>query len=188
MQSITIERLKEISALSESVPEPFRLKCFELLLAHSLTTDQPPKGKEEHPKGKEQKSDNKSKAEFILPIDIKAFLNQYSFDETILHKLFMIEGSEIRPIYRLDIHKKAQAQMAYALLIALENAMLSGEFKFTIEALRQRCTDQKCYDGSNFMTILERNKGFYKSYDPKKDLFLSPDGKAELANILEQYK
>ncbi|MEW5798642.1 MAG: hypothetical protein AB1728_06515 [Bacteroidota bacterium] len=185
MASITPEKLKEISNLAENVPEAFRLKCFELLLAHSLAGDQPPKEKKEPHKDTEQK---KGASDFVLPIDVKAFLNQYSLEESIIQKLFFIEGSEIRPLYKLNIHKKAKAQMSHALLMALENALSSGEFKFTVDGLRQRCIDQKCYDKPNFMAVLERNKNLYKSYDPKKDIHLSTDGKTELADVIEKIK
>ena len=187
MASITAEKLKEITTLAESVPEAFRLKCFELLLAHALAGDQPSREKKEHPKEGEMKK-TPGTTNFILPIDVNAFLNQYSLEDAILQKLFFIEGSEVRPVYTLNIHKKAKAQMSHALLMALENALSTGEFKFTIEALRQRCIDQKCYDKPNFMAVLERNKSLYKSYDPKKDIFLSTDGKGELADVLEQFK
>ena len=36
MTKITSEQLKEISNLAESVPDQFRVKCFELLLANHL--------------------------------------------------------------------------------------------------------------------------------------------------------
>jgi hypothetical protein len=186
MPSITPEKLKEITALAESVPEAFKLKCFELLLTHFLAGDQPPKEKKLQPKEDEQERGS-SKTDFILPIDVKAFLNQYSLEESILQKLFLIEGSEIRPVYKLNIHKKAKAQMSHALLLALENALSSGEFKFAVDALRQRCIEQKCYDKPNFMAVLDRNKNLYKSYDPKKDIHLSTDGKAELADVFEQF-
>lgn len=187
MSSITADKLKEISALAESVPEPFRLACFELLLGHFLTGKEPAKDKKEYTDEGEPKHETK-KAEFIVPIDVKAFLNQYSIEGSVLGKLFFIEGSQIRPVYKLDIHKKAKAQISHALLMAFENALFSGEFKFTVDSLRQRCVDQKCLDAPNFLAVLERNKGLYKSYDPKQEIFLSTDGKAELADLLEQFK
>lgn len=186
MSTITPDKLKEIASLAESVPEPFRLKCFELLLNHTLEGVRPSKDTKEHT------DDGKAKqtrhAEFIVPVDVKALLNQYSLQDEILQKIFFIDGSEIRPIYKLNIHKKAKAQMAHALLISLENALANGEFKFTVETLRQRCIDQKSYDKPNFLAVLERNKNLFKSYDPQKEIHLSTDGKAELADFLEQFK
>lgn len=185
MAKITIEQLKEISNLSESVPEPFRLKCFELLLSDYLS-------KETNFSEKDTKEDVHKKTSehkvFIIPIDVKAFLNQYTIDESILKKLFFIENNEICPIYELSIHKKAKAQMAHALIMSLENALLSGEFKFSVAALRQRCNDRKCFDTANFQAILKKNKNLFKSLNPEKDVYLSADGKAELADVLEEFK
>lgn len=187
MTKITSEQLKEISNLAESVPEQFRVKCFELLLAHHLSSHETQTG-EKSKKEETHKKTSDHKSTFIIPIDVKAFLNQYTIDESILSKLFFIENNEIRPIYELSIHKKTKAQISHALIMSLENSLLTGEFKFNVEALRQRCTDKKCLDAPNFMAILKKYKDFFKSFDSTKDVYLSTDGKTELADILEEFK
>ena len=181
---ITTQKLKEITDLAESVPEAFRLKCFELLLSHHLSSVQEAKnGTKGTPK--ETKTEF-LKQTFILPIDVKAFLNQYSIDEVVLKKLYFIEGYNVRHIYNLKVHKKAAAQIQHALLMSLENALINGEFRFKIETLRQRCKDLKCFDTANFMAILKKNSSLFKSLDDEEAVFLSTDGKAELANIIEE--
>jgi hypothetical protein len=181
---ITTEKLKEITELAESVPEPFRLKCFELLLSHHLSAQETKHDTKVTPKG-ETKTEF-PKHTFVLPIDVKAFLNQYSIDEAVLSKLYFIEGNNVRPIYNLKAHKKAAAQIQHALLMSLENALINGEFRFNIEALRQRCKDLKCFDAANFMAILKKNSSLFKDLDDEEAVFLSTDGKAELANVIEE--
>jgi len=181
---ITTEKLKEIADLAKSVPEVFQLKCFDLLLSHYLsgqvvkhdTVKIPPEMKRES-----------RRQPFVLPIDIKAFLNQYTLDVAVLNKLYYTEGKNIRPVYKLKVHKKATAQIQHALLMALENAFTSGEFKFNIKTLRQRCRDLKCIDSANFTAILRKNAALFKnlSLDDEESVFLSSEGKAKLADIIE---
>jgi hypothetical protein len=43
----------------------------------------------------------------------------------------------------------------------------------------------KCYDKANFMANLKNNQKYFKSVDTDP-LVLSPDGKSELADIIEE--
>jgi hypothetical protein len=179
---ITVEELKEITELAESVPEQFRLKCFELLLSHHLSSQ------EKAPELKvKQKTTEPGASGFVLPIDVKVFIGQHSIDEASLEKLFFIEGGNIRPIYMLKTRKKATAQIQLALLMALENALMNGEFKFSIESLRQRCKeDFKCFDSANFAANLKNNTLLFNSLVDESAVFLSPDGKIQLADVIEK--
>lgn len=181
---ITKEKLKEITELAESVPDPFKLKCFELILMHKLSAEPGLSDEENSPKEEPKKVFPEQT--FIVPIDVKAFLSQYSLNENVINKLYFIEGNNIRPIYTLKVHKKARAQIQHALLLALENALISQEFKFNTDTLRQRCKDLKCLDTANFTAILKKNSSLFKSLDDEEAVFLSTDGKAELADVIEE--
>lgn len=186
MSSITNEELQKIVELANSVPEEYRQKCFELLLANTLQAKQPViqtppaenKGAEIHTPVKQQP--------FILPIDVRAFLSQYGLNESVLWKFFIRDGDEIRPIYQLKVTKKGTAQIHHALMQTLENAIVKGQFQVDVETLRNRCVDQKCYDSTNFSANLKNNAKLFKSLDVDQPLSLSPDGKSELAELLEQ--
>lgn len=182
MAIISDDELQEIVRQAETVPQDYRVKCFELLLAHALgqlsqrgvppatpTPPTPPVSRE-----------------LILPIDVKAFLTQYGLEETVIRKYFLIQGQEIRPIYRLSVTKKARAQVQHSLMIALESALSTGAFQVNIEALRARCHDQNHYDSANFMKTIRENANLYKAIDDVDVLTLSPDGKSELAELLEE--
>jgi hypothetical protein len=186
MASVNKDDLKKIVELANSVPEEYRHKCFELLLARALqettlaTAPGPPAGGGTVPPPGPPK--------FVLPIGVKAFLNQYVLDESLLRKFFHAEGDQVLPIYKLSTDKKAGAQIEHALMMALESAITSGQFQVDVGALRQRCTEHKCYDPANFMPILRRNAKLFKKIDTDEPLTLSPDGKAELAELLESLK
>jgi hypothetical protein len=177
MKLLTAEKLKEIVELTNTVPPEYRQKCFDLLLSYALKslTPPPPPPPPPPPGGP-----------FILPIDVKAFLSQYGLDEAKLWKLYFIDGGEIRPIYQLTETKKSRVQIQHALLMALESALLTGQFQVGIEALRTRCNEQKCYDKINFMTNLKTYKGLFKAVEKDQPLVLSPEGKSELSDIIEQ--
>ncbi len=187
MSTITTEELQKIVELANSVPEEYRQKCFELLLGNALQTKQPTAPIP--PAGKtivEIPTPPKDQQPFILPIDVKAFLSQYGLDESLLWKFFLKEGKEIRPIYQLKAVKKAAVQIQHGLMLTLENAIINGQFQVEIETLRSRCVDQKCYDSSNFTKNIKDNVKLFKSIANDEPLVLSPDGKSELAELLEQ--
>lgn len=190
MSTITAEELQKIVELANTVPEEYRQKCFELLLGHALQAKYhaplvipaatagalPPS------------TPPPTHKPFVLPIDVKAFLSQYGLDESVLWKFFLVEGEEIRPIYQLQVTKKARAQIQHALMMALENAITTGQFQVDVVALRARCNDQKCFDATNFVKNIKDNAKLFKSIANDQPMSLSPDGKSELADLLEQLK
>ncbi len=187
MLKITIAELKEIVELVNTVPDEYRPKCFELLLNHALSqlpvsTAAPPTTVMHTP------ASTPLSKPFILPIDVKAFLTQYGLDESLLWKFFLVEDSEIRPIYQLKAAKKAAAEIQHALMMCLETAISTGQFQVAIESLRTRCQDQKCYDLPNFMKNINYKANLFKAILEDQPLILSPEGKSELAELLEKLK
>src|SRR3989304_7096268 len=183
---ITVEELKKIVALVKTVPEEFRQKCFELLLNHALqTVTTAPTATPITQRIQVPPPATKHK-QYLLPMDVKAFLSQYGINESLLWKFFLAEGTEIRPIYHIKTTKKAKAQIHLALLLALQTAISSGQFQVDIETLRNQCSELKCYDGANFMKNLKSSEHLFKTIAIDQPLTLSPDGKSELADLLEE--
>ena len=185
---ITAEELKKIVELANTVPEEYRQKCFELLLSYSLRSVTSPREGLSGAVNKPALSQEKTQKKFILPIDVKAFLSQYGLNESVLWKYFLVEGSEIRPIYHLKATQKARAQIQYALMIALETAISTGQFVVDAEKLRTRCQYQNCYDSANFMKNIKDKAELFKSIANDQPMPLSPVGKSELADLIEQLK
>ncbi|MEM2997575.1 MAG: hypothetical protein QW542_01345 [Thermoproteota archaeon] len=174
--------IKNIISILEGVPEPYRQKSFEILLTIflqrelALVTSKPPEekmGEIAVPTGK-----------FVIPIDVKAFLQQQNVPEECLAKLFYMTGTEIRPIYNITTTKKTTAQIQLALLSALENALKGGKFEFSIEEVRQKCTEHKCYDASQFKGYFKKRSKLFKDLSDEEHVELSPDGKVELAETI----
>jgi hypothetical protein len=191
MSLITEEELKKIVGLSNSVPQEYRLKCFELLLEHSLIQVRLPALRQEKNEAVLRSLESRvtpQQKKLVLPIDVKAFLSQYGLMDSLLWKYYHAEGGEVRPIYQLKTHKKARAQIEHALMMSLESALTTGQFQVMPESLRARCQEQKCYDSANFMKNLKASSQLFKSINGDEPLTLSPDGKSELAELLENLK
>jgi hypothetical protein len=174
-------KIKEFIDVAEKFTEPYRQKIFEVLLTDYLKGMQRAK----EPLEKAEAPPTPMPEKFIIPIDVRAVLSQYGVAEESIQKLFLTQGSEIRPIYSIKTTKKSEAQMQVALLTALENALKpSGRFEFSIEDVRQRCISQKVYDSANFATYFKSNSKLFEDLDDKEHVKLSPDGKSELAEAI----
>ena len=99
----------------------------------------------------------------------------------------MQEG-EIRHIYKISTTTKSKAQIEAALLMALENTIKdpNKKFEFSSEQVRQRCVDLQLYDMKNFATHFKNNEKYFKSLDDLEHIVLSAEGKAELAETINQ--
>src|SRR6266516_652455 len=172
------ELAKQAAKIAEKVPEKFQTQCFEILFQSFITSrlpSQPPSKAEGESKAE---ANLKPSAEFVVPIDVRAFLQQNNVPEESLPKLFLMQGNEVRPTYKIQTTKKAKAQIQIAMLTALENALRGSKFDFDIENIRQRCKDLRCYDSPNFDSIFKRNMGLFKGLEDVEHVELSPDGRA----------
>jgi hypothetical protein len=175
--------IQEIITLVEKLDEKYRQKCFEVLLdfylhkEFQLATKPKPTVEPEEPKGEK---------EFIIPIDVRAFLQTYEVPEETVGKLFLIEKNETRPIYKITTTKKSEAQIQLALLAALENAVQKqgNKFEFSIEKVREQCQKHKVYDLANFRAYFKNNIKLFKSLDDEEHVELSPEGQTELAEVM----
>jgi hypothetical protein len=168
--------------IAEKLPELYREKCFETLLNHYLGTTPNQSTRLTQVTDTELP---KEQAKFTIPLDVRAFLTQYKVPEDTLHRLFLIEWPEIRPIFVLKKTKSATAQIRLALLRALENALHpEGRFEFSFEEVKKSCQTHGVYDASNFKNNFNNNAKFFRGLKAEKNVELSPDGKAELADTI----
>jgi hypothetical protein len=174
----------EIIDLAEELDERYREKCFEILLnfyLHGTKLSTEASSEETQTDGER----NDDREEFLLPIDVRAFLQQNRISEEIIDKLFLIQKDAIRPIYKITTTKKAKAQIQIALLTALENIIRKqgNKLEFSVEDVRKRCQNLNVYDGANFRRHFSNNLRLFKSLD--KDIVeLSPEGQTELADVI----
>lgn len=174
-------KIKEFVEIAEKLPEQYREKCFEVLLLKYLNTQSFEKRVPEV-----TRAPIVSAQQFGLPIDVKAFLSQYMIAEDSVRKLFYIEGTEIRPIYQIKATESvATAQVQIALLTALENALKPERgFQFSFEEVKNRCKERGIDYGTNFRNNFKNSLRLFKGLKDEAHVELSPDGKAELADVI----
>jgi hypothetical protein len=176
-----LSKINQFVEIAEKLPERYREKCFEVLLSGFLRTG----GSSEKPPENAAPATSESGKKFIIPIGVRATLQQYNVPEDTLEKIFLMDGNEISPKYKIKTTKKSDAQVQVALLTALENALKpNGKFEFATETVRTKCQDLGVYDGGNFTTHFRNNSRFFKSLSDKEHVELSPEGKQELAETM----
>ena len=178
------EKIEEIIEITKKCPANLQEKCFELLVAPLIKMQ--PTTHPEKEKIKSTKKEEEKKHEVLIPLEVKAFIQQYDVSEEKLHKLYLIELNNVIEIYKISTTKKAEAQIQISLLTALKNAILGNKFKFSIEYVRKKCEDYKAYDRANFKSIFKKqsNKKLFKSLEDKENIELSTEGKQKLADII----
>lgn len=182
MLSLNLEDIKsrfdEIVEIADSLPEKYQQAGFALLLSKLIDVTIMSHAPAPLP------TDDITKKDFIIPIDARAFLQQYSVPEEKLNKLFLMEKEEVRSIYKLTTTVKREAQIQISLLLALENALKDIGFEFNYEEVRKKCQDFKVLDKANFSSIFKRNADLFENMEEKEHIKLSPDGKSELADFI----
>ena len=178
------QKILEIIEIVEDLPEKYSEKAFEILLSNAISPIQKPIIPE-HSMVVEPPTPSGIPDNFVIPIEVRAFLQQYELDESVIAKIFIIENDTIFPTYSLKTTVKTQAQIQVSLLAALQNALSTGDFVFDIEYARNRCRDLKVYDKKNFRTYYRNNVSLFRDLD-SNNIELSPDGKSELADVIRE--
>ena len=177
-------KIKEFIEIAEKFSEPYRQKIFEVLLADYLRSKAAEKAAE-IPETVAPAPAPTPAPRCVISIGVRALLQQYNVPEDRIAKMFLIEGEEIQPTYHLKTTVIADAQIQLALLTALENALRAGgKFEFSVEAVRERCKELKAYDAPNFKANFKKNENLFKSLKDEEHVELSPEGKAELAEVI----
>ncbi len=176
-------KIKEFIDIAEKFDERYRQKIFEVLLTNFLRGTQAQKEVPEKAQALAPVAAGLQK--FVIPIGVRAILQQYNVPEENIEKLFVIQGNEIHPKFKITTTTKSVAQIQVALLTALENALKGGKFEFSTDTVRARCKDDYAvYDAANFKTHFRNNAKFFKDLSDEEHVELSPDGKAELAEVI----
>jgi hypothetical protein len=155
------EDIKEISDIASSAPEPFRNKCFEVLLSALLAeregvdrgTDR--RKDKEKDNGEDDKKDDKNKDTRTgdsLPIQsqLRVFMRKTGVTEAELSKIVLVENNEVHFIQEPHPDTNRDGQMEWSLLLALKNALLKNELEADPEEIRSKCIDAGFYDKANF--------------------------------------
>jgi len=191
------EELPRILEIVEQVPEPFKLRCFELLFSHLLESAERPRPEEPSP------TPPGGPTEFYLPsavpaapagspppipAKVRAYLRRHDITEVQLRRVVMIEGAEAHFIREPHDVPNAVGQIQWALLLALRNALTgtSGALEVDPEAVRSICIEKGLYDRNNFAANFKRNAELFRGemVSQGESRPLSDEGERRLADII----
>jgi len=197
------EKIEEFAAIARDLPDNLQVICFELLLrshleqltGNRLTKDPPsnPSAGAVPPTETKRPADAGAKQDDVKASDLhlkaKRFIERYGISLEQINNLFFKEDTQLKPLYEdLKTTRTSESQIRITLLLALRSAITTGEFEADVEAIRQECTERKCYDGNNFGNNFNNNKSFFdfKKYTKNiKSVKLSDSGRKQLADTIK---
>lgn len=186
--------VKEISEIAASVPEKFRDKCFELLLANLLKNEsgsQADKGKDDTDKGKlDVKDDKGAKSSIPMTTQLRLLMKKTGVTTEELEKLIMYDSSDVHFIKEPHDVGIAKGQNEWALLLALKNAIVNDSLTTDPEDVRSLCQEKGFYDKANFATNFKSAKYaklFKSALVPQGAAEpLSSEGQDELGKLIKR--
>lgn len=197
--TVDYEKIKrevaEIAEIAASVPEPFRDKCFELLLSHLLGASSGGSAGEADERGsiQENAGGGGGTQDGITPLPIQSqlrvFMNKTGVSKQELESVVMFEDGEAHFIREPTPKNVAAGQMEWALLLALKNAVENNKLETDPEDVRSMCQEKGFYDKSNFSANFKKpaNSALFRKAlegqgEPQP---LSNDGQAALAKLVK---
>lgn len=187
----------EIVEIAQTVPEPFRERCFDVLLNALLNesnakppqriTPPDPNTLAAVPEPPTPPAAGMTTGELPLKGQMHLFMKRTGISEETLSKVVSYVDGEIHFIHDPKPANLAAGQIEWSLLSALKNAIENNVFSLDGDQIKQICDEKGFLDAKNFWAIFRRNdKLFAKaltSADPRQ--VLSGDGQAELAKLIE---
>ncbi|MCK4335049.1 hypothetical protein KAX06_09760 [candidate division WOR-3 bacterium] len=200
------DKVQEIVAIAQECPENLQQICFEVLLKNALGVQQPPAPSpapktEKEAAPEQEKKEPKSVVEAAaksqddlssadLHVKARRLLEKHDLSVDHLNQLFYKEGDEVLPLYDdLKTIRTSESQVRITLLQCLLNAMRTGDFQTTVEAVREEASTRKCYDKNNWGNNYTNNAGLFdfgKYSRNVKTITLSEQGKTELADVVKK--
>jgi len=182
--------LQSIVELCESIPQPYRNKCFEILLTAFLSPpSRRPAAAGPSAAALPARVGSPPEAEKIpLPSQVRLFMRKNAVTEGVLEAVFFFASGELHFIKEPSTSSAAEGQIQWALLLALKSGILNNTVVVDPEDVRSICQEKGFYDVANFTAIFKRKSKarlFNGLLEPQgESRALTPDGEAELAKLL----
>jgi hypothetical protein len=166
------QNLKEVLEIAEKCPEPYRVKCFEVLLK-TLASEQP----------------RETGASPVEAADVKAtgvpFFAQQNIQDEQWQKVFHSDGKNFGIIVN-DLKEKSTAkkQIKLALLLGIKSLLETSEPIIQKESLIELCKRYSCFDSSNFAQHMKNNKLLFLNRGNNWSLTIP--GQQEAAKVIKE--
>ncbi len=155
--------IKEIADIAAQLPEPFRDRCFSILLEHLVEQDTAlPPATPAHapaPAPPVQPPATVPPPPSSIPINtvIRVFMQRTSVTKEELERVVLVDGGDVHFIRDPAHGTVAKGQIEWALLLSLRNAFVSNEFSTDPEDVRSICQEKGFYDRANFAAVFKRD-------------------------------
>src|SRR5437879_7966209 len=94
-----VAKMKELAKIADELPEKYCEKTFEVLLKDFLWGLRETERTVSKTEGPELAVKAVAPQKFIIPISVRALLQQYEIPEETIQRLFVIDGEQIQPKY-----------------------------------------------------------------------------------------
>ncbi len=155
-------RIREISNIAVSMPPEFRQKCFELLMTHLLSGGTSPAPLA--PGAPAPLSGSAPPMPMPVPFNLgytggppmtallSAFVKKIGLTTEQFGRVIGYMHGKVIFFHEPETAKGAQAQIEWAYLLALKNAIVKGSFSVDAEEVRIVCQEKGIFDRRNFYT------------------------------------
>jgi hypothetical protein len=187
--------IKEIAEIAASVPEQFRDKCFELLLANLLRENGNSATGGEESRKKEHKSPDDSEKKpkgdgAPITTQLRVLMKKTDVTKEEIDKILLFDNGEVHFIKEPHTKGITTGQMEWALLLALKNGIEKNSLTTDPEEVRSVCQDKGYYDKGNFSGVFkqDRNAKLFRkplvAQGPAEPL--SSDGQDALGELIKR--
>lgn len=189
------EEISQISAIAASVPEPFRQRCFEMLLEHLLPPVKhaalaPDVSASNAAAASPPEPLTPSKDALPTPAQVRVFMQKTGVTVEQLASVITVADGEVHFLKEPTPDKISKGQVQWALLLALKSAVSSNTFVVDPEDVRSIVQEKGFYDRANFAKYFKYEataKLFKKPLEPQgTSQGLSSDGLDALGNLIKQ--
>jgi hypothetical protein len=182
-----IQELPKILEVTELVPEPYRERCFEVLLRHFLSESgalipQISSGQEFAPRSLSQAQAGTPQ----LNPQLRAFMKRTGITQEEIEKLVIYENGECHFVFRPTTTTTAQGVREWAMLLTLASAIKGNGFTVDPNELRSICDKNGYYETSNYSKAFGRYESLFKvPFDVSGGIQqLADDGEAALVKLI----
>lgn len=167
--------LGEVINISETCPEMYRVKCFEILLAALV----------EEEAALTPSTAGKPAAREGLTKSADDFFSRHNVSDQEWTKIFHLHDNSYSIIVK-DLKERATAkkQVKLALLLGIKSLLETGQANVSRESLISTCEQYSAYDRGNFATTMKNRKNLFLA---KGDGWtLTVPGQSEAANTVKE--
>jgi hypothetical protein len=183
--------IDEILKIVEKCPEPYKQKCFEILLQGYVTIQAKTAGGENNPPKVKKLIAEDTLKETQIPTEIlqrfKAFAKRLDVEPEKLERIFdfNLDPFVYQP-FNPPGSTTAEKARSIALVLAAKSYLATGNWSADWKEIKSLCVDHNCYDSNNHSINIQNGQGnVFKTVETGKHVILSPDGQKQAENSLK---